>query len=100
MNEPIYHRLKIKDCFLQNICSGKKKAEVRKDDRDYQVGDIIQFKTKIDKNAPMCGNSLYEGDYLFHDESFVITHVLRGCQYGIVDDYVVLSIEKEKENNT
>ena len=34
-----YHRLKIEERFLERILSGQKRFEIRKDDRDFQVGD-------------------------------------------------------------
>ena len=37
------HELKIKDEYYEDIISGTKKAELRKNDRDYQVGDLIHF---------------------------------------------------------
>jgi ParB family transcriptional regulator, chromosome partitioning protein len=37
------HELKIKKCYLLHIIEGKKTFEVRKNDRDFQVGDTIRF---------------------------------------------------------
>ena len=44
------HQLKIKQCFLCHILEGKKTFEVRKNDRDYQVGDTIRFLPLEDEN--------------------------------------------------
>ena len=37
------HKLKIKQCYLYHILEGIKTFEIRKNDRDFQVGDTIQF---------------------------------------------------------
>lgn len=64
------HLLKIEKVYLDNLLSGKKKSEIRYNDRDYQVGDILRFIT----------------------DEFVITHIHSGL--GMQDGYVVLSVEK------
>ena len=37
------HELKIKQCFLIHLLEDKKHFEIRKNDRDFQVGDTISF---------------------------------------------------------
>jgi len=44
------HCLKIKQCYLIHILEGIKTFEVRKNDRDFQVGDTIQFIPLEDDN--------------------------------------------------
>lgn len=44
------HRIKIQQCYLIHILEGKKKFEIRKNDRDYQVGDEIVFLPLEDEN--------------------------------------------------
>ena len=75
---PIKHSLKIEENYLRNLISGKKKAEVRFNDRDYQVGDILEFSNDM-------GNIYY-----FH-----ITHIHSGL--GLKEGYVVLSVVSEIE---
>ena len=38
------HELKIKSIYANRILSGEKTFEVRANDRDYQKGDLIEFK--------------------------------------------------------
>lgn len=38
------HILKIKDCFFQDVIHGRKKFEVRKNDRNFQVSDTFQLQ--------------------------------------------------------
>ncbi|MCX7610250.1 MAG: DUF3850 domain-containing protein [Ignavibacterium sp.] len=35
------HKLKIYPEFFKEVCSGKKTFEIRKNDRGFQVGDIL-----------------------------------------------------------
>lgn len=44
------HQLKIKQCYLCHILEGTKTFEVRKNDRDFQVGDWIKFLPLEDEN--------------------------------------------------
>lgn len=39
--EPITHDLKIYPEFFSAVCTGVKRAELRKNDRDYRVGDTF-----------------------------------------------------------
>lgn len=75
------HVLKIERSFYGEVAIGRKKAELRKADRDYKVGDLIHF-TDINGN---------EYDDTFN--LFVITHVLPARSVIVeAEDYVVLSI--------
>jgi ASC-1-like (ASCH) protein len=71
VNKDMVHSLKIEDKYLERLVSGEKKAEIRYNDRDYQVGDILIFQ----------GN-----------EKFRITHIHSGLY--MEDGYVVLSLER------
>lgn len=44
------HQLKIKQCYLCHLLEGNKTFEIRKNDRDFQVGDTIQFLPIEDEN--------------------------------------------------
>jgi hypothetical protein len=75
----VTHQLKIEKNYLEHLLDGTKRAEIRFNDRDYQRGDILEFR-----------------DYSYADftiHSFVVTHIHSGL--GLQDGYVVLSIEKE-----
>lgn len=76
MNEEtvIVHRLKIGDERLNNIRKGTKKVEIRFNDRDYQVGDILAFGEQEHPDLVEC----------------MVTHVHSGL--GMAEGYVALSI--------
>ena len=86
------HELKILHEYLEDVDLGKKTFELRKNDRDYQVGDLIRFidireddstaKNQIEPNIDE--NTLYR-----------ITYVLKDVdQYGLDRDYCILAIKK------
>lgn len=76
------HSLKIEKNYLENLLSGRKKAEIRINDRDYQLGDVLEFYDHT--------RALKQQDipYVY----FKITHIHSGL--GMEGIYVVLSVEK------
>lgn len=80
------HILKIKHRYFVDVLAGVKRFELRKNDRNFEVGDDIHFVT-VDGNE-----FLREEDNLFR-----ITYVLKGEdaeQYGLQKGYCVLSLVK------
>lgn len=75
------HDLKILPQYFKEVVSGEKKFEIRKDDRNFSVGDIIDLR-EFDNNH-------YTGNIY----SVKITYKFDGGSYGIEDGYCVLSIE-------
>lgn len=77
------HKLKIKPEYFQLVWDGSKKAELRKDDRGYQIGDILILHEWDGKQ--------YTGSGI----AVKVTHILRDCaEYGLSDGYCILSFEK------
>lgn len=75
------HLLKINQKYYEDVMKGDKRAELRKNDRDFKVGDLIHF-TKVNGE-----------EYEPHINMFIITHILP-VRDLIPDseDYVMLSI--------
>jgi hypothetical protein len=72
----VTHRVKIDNHWWTEIAAGRKTAELRYDDRDYQVGDRLVF---------VCNGITY-GER-------TITHVLKNCeQWGLRPGFVMLSL--------
>ena len=83
------HELKIKEEYFNAILRGEKTFELRKNDRDYQVGDLIHF-VDIDGNNHIIGNPFYNKKLVFQ-----ITYILQNVpQYGLDKDYCILAIKK------
>lgn len=80
------HILKIETCYFNDILSKRKTFEIRKNDRDYQLGDLIHFVH-------------YNGDeFINSTEVFKITYILKDVsEYGLDKDYCILGIKELKE---
>lgn len=75
------HELKIAPEFFSAVEDGIKKFEIRKNDRDYKVGDILILKEYISHDYRYTG-------YTFKVEITYMT------DYAQQDGYVVLGIEE------
>lgn len=75
-----HHNLKINEEFIEHVLSGDKTFEVRKNDRGYQKGDTVSFRTTDSK-----------GFEIFHIDAFEITYVLSG--WHIEQGYVVFGMK-------
>jgi hypothetical protein len=77
------HRLKTESKYFNDVLYNRKSFEVRKNDRDYQVGDRLTL-LEIRDNGDYTGVSLERK----------IIYVLLGGQFGIEKDYCVLGLSK------
>lgn len=78
------HILKIEEEYFEEVACGDKTFELRKNDRDYQVGDVIHF---VDTD----GNEIYWKI----NNIFQITYVLESVpEYGLREDYCILGIKE------
>lgn len=84
------HELKLNKRFEWAVWNGDKPFEIRKNDRDYQVGDRIRFHVVDDRGNAW--NSLLRGI------TFEITYVLSG--WGLEDGYVALGIREVEPDET
>lgn len=75
------HDVKLLTAYFDDVRRGRKKAELRKNDRNYAVGDMLLLRE-------------YDGqDYTGRKMLVQITHILQGCGFGLAEGYAVLSIE-------
>ena len=80
------HDLKIEEQYYIDVCSGKKTFELRKNDRDYQVGDYVIF------------NVIKEGGIYQTQDIYKITYVLKDVEkYGLNKEYCIFSLKKMLE---
>ena len=65
------HELKIRPQFFDKVISGEKTFEIRKNDRNFIVGDRIILK-EYDKETGFTGrNAVFEITYVMTDTEFV-----------------------------
>lgn len=75
------HKLKILPQYFQAVWSGVKTFEIRKDDRGYQVGDILVLRE--------WDGEKYTGSAI----CVKVTYILRDAEgYGLKDGYVIMGI--------
>lgn len=74
------HNLKIKDQYLDNLISEKKKFEIRYNDRDYQTDDTLMFER-------------YGIQHLFG-----VTHIHSG--FGLESGYIIMSVYYMNESES
>ena len=80
------HKLKIKRHFIDDIIANKKTFEIRKDDRNFAVGDLISFTSP--KSWELWPLLLYEITYKLSFEDF---------PDGLKENYCILGIRKIEE---
>lgn len=82
--EPITHDLKIYPEFFSAVCTGVKRAELRKNDRDYLVGDTLHLMETLR------GSCHRTGEYI----NVTITHIADVGEW--MPGYVLLSVELQE----
>ena len=90
------HDLKTDPIVWEAIASGKKRFEVRLNDRFYQRGDIVTL-FKLSQSGL---SGAYEWDYNRNEPkqlTFRIGWMLQGGQFGIEPKYVVFQLEPIEE---
>lgn len=76
------HDLKTLPKFYQDTYWKRKKFELRKNDRDFQVGDLLVLKEWDDSTQTYTGREFYAN----------VTYILHNFP-GLKDGYVVLGIK-------
>lgn len=76
------HTLKTWPEPFKAVIANQKTVEVRKADRDFKVGDVLELREFAPDTQTFTGSRCLRR----------ITHVLPGGQFGIEDGYVVMSI--------
>lgn len=76
------HELKILPEYFEAVKDGRKKFELRKNDRNFEVNDILVLKEYMMKG------------YTGREVKAKITYVLKNVPiYGLDDEYAILSID-------
>lgn len=79
------HHLKTWPQYFQRIQSGEKPFELRKNDRDFQVGDTLILQEWLPKEGHFSPNELMvEVTYVFIDSS---------GSFGLKEGYCVMGIK-------
>ena len=80
------HPLKLRATFFEDVRSGIKSFEVRKNDRDYRVGDLLEFY-RVNEDETK------DYDVRFRKRvCYILTH--ENFPQGIPKDYVILGLKE------
>lgn len=84
------HVLKTDSDVFKAVVSGDKTFEIRKDDRNFQVGDLLDLRETI-----YSGESMQRGAPLKYTGSTHVVrigYIMRGPIYGLADGWCIMSI--------
>ena len=85
------HKIKILSSFVNPLLRGEKTFEIRKNDRGYQKGDIVEFEVCHDEWTDKNRSVVQE----LQCKSYEITYVING--WGLKNGYVVFGISEVSE---
>ncbi len=81
MSTVTFHALKTLEPYFTDVKNKVKTFEIRKNDRDFKVGDKL------------CLQQFCDGKLTGHECWLTITYVLKDCpEYGLSDGFVILGI--------
>lgn len=94
---PREHQLKTWPAYFERVMIGDKTFEVRRNDRDFQRGDVVRLMEFDPAAKPaMYGAEHWMGQgYTGREVTRTISYVLHGGQFGIEPGYAVLGLGKE-----
>lgn len=76
------HKLKTWIPYYQEVKNGNKTFEIRKNDRDFEVGDILILEEWNHDTQTYTGNFIYKK----------VKYITQGGKFGIEEGYVVMSL--------
>lgn len=85
---PREHKLKTWPSFFEAIERGDKQFEIRRNDRDFAVGDTL----RLQEWDPGKESSLSHFKYTGREMTVVVTYIVHGGQWGIDPAYCVMGI--------
>lgn len=93
------HTLKTWPNAFDAVASGQKRFEWRRDDRGFEVGDVLVLQKWDPQGSRWSGMGEYITTGTLYDRRIVeiryrVTYILRGM-FGVPDGYCVMSLEVE-----
>ena len=96
------HELKTDPAVFKAVSEGRKNFEIRKNDRNFQVGDELWLKETVHTGAEMAPrhNGAYPGEmlpgkpleYTGRIMAVQVTYILNGPIYGLAEGWCIMSI--------
>ena len=89
-----HHHLKTETEYYQAVEKELKKFELRKNDRDFQVGDILELEY-YNPNEPIQLVYNYNPPLIIEVQ---VKYIINGGKFGLDVDYCVMAIEIYTQN--
>lgn len=86
------HRLKIHEQYADAVLNGTKTFEIRKNDRNFKVGDKIVFDVVTNEGRPDGAAARHP----LNGQTYRIDYIIDDFE-GLAQKYVALAISKEDE---
>ena len=86
------HKLKTDSGVFWPVARGEKKFEIRLNDRDFQVGDLLILQETRFTGEEIRGGAPLE--YTGFEIEVMVRHILYGSIYGLKKGWVIMSIEE------
>lgn len=90
------HALKTLPPYFKGVADGAKTFELRKNDRNFSVGDILILKEWKMGSTDATGPELVvikEQGYTGREVMKTISYILKGGQFGLAKGYVILALK-------
>jgi len=91
------HELKSDNAVFQAAVRGVKNFEIRKNDRNFEVGDLLLLRETAYTGQQMAEQGMpvrYTGEMLL----LKVLYILHGPAYGLAEGLCIMSTEKIKIN--
>ena len=83
------HELKTDPEPFKQVWHARKTFELRRDDRNFKVGDVLHLR-ELERRVELFNDkTIYTGRGLL----VLVIYLLRGPEYGLPEDFVVMSIK-------
>lgn len=90
------HELKTLPSYFQAILDGTKTFELRRNDRDFKVGDTLLLKEWNIGECDLTGPEpiiIQEQGYTGREIKKIIAYIFKGGKFGLHKNYVILGIK-------
>lgn len=78
------HQLKTHPQYFKEVKFGKKNFEIRKNDREFKTGDLLELWEYIPE----------EGIYTQEVSIVTVEYILHGGKFGLEEGYCIMGISK------
>ncbi len=87
------HELKLLIKYFKDVEQGRKTFELRKNDRDFKVGDTLILKEYHPGDTDYKDGIYTPAHYTNNETVKKIVYILQGGQCGLEEGYVILGIQ-------